>query len=166
MSKFSAHQLRIPTALFSAIGGTVLTLMVSAAPAASLKTQIQQIADNAALVGVNAMGTSAARSEADRREEAIKATKQVIAEIPGVEGQITASVQDMTMTVKLAVAESLPAYFGASAKTLAVTSTARYVAAEQPSTWAWASKQHFAVRKTPVVVGSSCVGGCGEDRFR
>jgi hypothetical protein len=168
MFKFLAHKFRLPTALLGALGGTTLALMAftAQADAASLQMQLQQVADNAALAGVNTLGNSAARTEAEKREEAIKATKKVIAEIPGVDGQITASVQDMTMTVKLAATETLPAYFGANVKTLAVTSSARYVAPEQPTNWAWASKQHFAVGQTPVVVGSACVQNCGADRLR
>jgi hypothetical protein len=155
MFKFLAHDSRLPAAILGTLGTATLALLVftSQVNAASLQ-QLQQLADNAALAGVNTLGTSEARAEADRRENAIQATKQMIAAIPGVEGQITASVQNLTVTVKL------------SSKTGEVASTARYVAPDQPSNWAWASRQHFAVGRTPVVVGSTCVQGCGADRLR
>lgn len=156
MFKFLAHKFRLPAARFGAVGCAILAWMAftGQANAASLQAQMQQLADNAALAGVSTLGTSEARTEADRREDAIKATKQVIADIPAVEGQITASVQNLTVTVKL------------SSRAFAVASTARYVPPEQPSNWAWASRQHFAVVRPAVVVGSTCSPGCGVDRLR
>ncbi len=129
-----------------------LLVLTAQASAAGLQ-QMQQLADNAALAGVNTLGTSEARSEAVRREDAINATKQLLADIPGVAGQITASVSDLTVTVKLSVTESPRA--GAKSKTFEVASTARYVAPDQAASWSWASRQHFAAGRPPVVADAA-----------
>jgi hypothetical protein len=136
--------------LLAAILGTLtaatlaLTAFTAHADATSVQSQLQQLADNAALAGVNSLGTSEAQTEVDRRDDAVKATKQLIGNIPGVDGQITASVSDFTVTVKLSMTD-------VPGKTLAVASTARYIAPDQTANWSWASRQHFAAGRPPVV---------------
>ncbi len=151
MFKFLTHKSRLPGAILGTLGATTLALLVLSAQAnaANLQQQMQQLADNAALVGVNALGTSEAQAEAERRQQAIDASNRAIAEIPGAQAEVTASVSDLTVTVKLAVTEAPRA--GATAKTVEVASTARYVAPDQASNFSWASRQHFAAGQRPVV---------------
>jgi hypothetical protein len=150
---------KIPAGKFSSIATLAgalfaLTVFVIPAQAANLHDRMQQLADNAALAGVNTLGTSDARAEGDKRDAAVQATKQVIGQMPGVTAEVIASPENLTMTVTLA------------SKTVAVASTARYVPPEQPANWAWASRQHFAIGRDPVVVGSTCAPSCGQSRFR
>jgi hypothetical protein len=156
MVKFLAHKFQLPNAVSGTLAAAAFALMAftGAADAASLQTHMQELADNAALTGVNTLGTSEARAEADKRDAAIKASKRMIADIPGITADVTASVENLTVTVKLA------------SKALQVASTARYIPADQPANWAWASRQHFAIGRDPVVVGSTCSQDCGSSRLR
>jgi hypothetical protein len=139
-----ASRFQLPAAVLGTLAAAALALMAASVPtrAASLQAQMQELADNTALAGVNALGTSDAQADTAKHAEAIHATQRVLAGAPGVEGEITASVQKHTVTVKL------------SSQAMQVASTARYVAPEQPSNFAWASRQHFAVNRPPVVVVS------------
>jgi hypothetical protein len=146
-----ASRLQLPAAILGALGASTLALMVLTAPthAASLQAQMQEQADRAALAGVNILGSRT------NDHEAIEATQQALAAIPGVAKEVTASVADLTVTVKL------------SSKTFDVVSTARYVAPDdQPAEWAWASRQHFAANRAAVVLGSNCMRTCGVARMR
>jgi hypothetical protein len=148
--EFFARHLRLLAAVLGTLAAATLALtaVTAHAEATNTQSQLQQLADNAALAGVATLGTSDAQTEADRREDAIKATKQSIGNIPGVDGQITASVLDLTVTVKLSVTDTPR---NAASKTLEVASTARYVAPDQAANWSWASRQHFAAGQPPVV---------------
>jgi hypothetical protein len=168
MFKFLAREFPPPASVTGTLAGAALTLLIFSLPAnaASLQ-QLQRLADEAALVGVNTLGTSEARSDADRSQDAIAATKQMIGNVSGVDGQITASAADMTVTVKLSMIQSSPMnYLGQKPKMLEAASTARYTPPDQPSQWAWASRQRFAVGRAAVVVGSTCSHDCGTERLR
>jgi hypothetical protein len=151
--EFSARDFRLPAAVLGALAAAAVssTAYTAQAGASSLQAQLQQLADNAALAGVNTLGTTEAQTDADRREAAIKATKQSIGGIAGVDGQITASVADLTVTVQLSMTDSA----NTTQKPIGVASTARYVAPDQAANWSWASRQHFAAGRPPVVAGLS-----------
>lgn len=146
---------RIPAAILGALGAGALALLVLAAPAhaASAQAQMQEQADRAALTGVNMLGTSSA-DDATRRQEALDATRQALDAIPGVAKEVSASVKDLTMTVKL------------SSKTINIVSVARYVAPDQPADWAWTSPRNFAGNRKPVLLGSNCGPDCSANRMR
>lgn len=142
MSGFASHSFRL-FAVFAAL--SVFTGQGQAAGA-----RLQQVADEAALAAVQALAANNASDEASRHADAVKAARQIISPIPGVAAEVSASVTDMVVTVKLSATD---------AKTPAV-STARYVPPEQPAVWAWAARQRFAFKSSPVVVGSTCPQGC------
>jgi hypothetical protein len=146
-----SSRLQLPAAILGALGAGTLALLVLTAPAhaASLQAQMQEQADRAALTGANVLGTGGANSQ-----QAIEATQQALAAIPGVTKEVTASVADLAVTVKL------------SFNAFDVVSTARYVAPDQSADWAWASRQHFAANRAPVMLGSNCGRTCGFGRMR
>jgi hypothetical protein len=168
MFKFLAREITPPAALIGTLGAATLALLLFTFPAnATSLQQLQQLADEAALVGVNTLGTSEARADADKGQDAVTATKQMIGNVPGVQGQITASIANLTVTVKLSMIQpSAMSYIGQKPKMLEVASTARYAPANQPSQWAWASRQRFAVGRAAVIVGSTCSHDCGTERLR
>lgn len=141
MFEFMSHRY-----CFSAVLGAALGF-ATVAYAAESQTRLQEIADQAALTGAVSLGTSDASSEAGRRAEAIKASKEILNAVP-LRREIIASVQDLTVTIKL------------SASDAQVTSTAHYVPPDQPANWAWAGRQHFALKRAPIVVGSTCLRNC------
>jgi hypothetical protein len=145
-----SSRLQLSAAIFGALALLILT---APAQAAGLQAQMQEQADRAALAGVNLLGTGSADGPA-RRQEAIDATRRALDAGPGVTQEVTASVEALTITVKL------------SSTTFHVVSTARYLAADQPAEWAWASRQHFAADRNPVVLGSNCGRGCRATHMR
>jgi hypothetical protein len=151
--KFSRRDLRLSAAtlVVAAVTALGLTAITAQADATSPQARLQQLADNAALAGVTTLATSDARSEAERRDDAVKATHRLIRNIPGVDRQIAASISDLTVTVKLSLKSD--------SKPLEVASTARYVAPDQPANWSWASRQHFAAGPPPVVAAISRPSG-------
>ncbi len=124
-----------------ALLGIAALVLTTRAGAADLQTRLQAIADQAALVGATTLGTSEAPTEAERRAEAIRASKEVLSALP-VSGEVAASIQDLTVTIRLS--GNAP-----------VISTARYLAPDEPANWAWAGRQHFALKRAPVVLGST-----------
>lgn len=88
---------------------------------ASAEAQLQELADNAALAGVNALAATEGQAEATRFEAASTAVRKVIASRSEVVPIISPSLDDMTMSVALTTTNNTgtgPAF----------TATARYVA--------------------------------------
>ena len=150
-----SSRLQVPAAIIGALGAATLALLVLIAPAhaAGSQAQMQEQADRAALAAVNMLGTSDAAS-ATKQRDAVDAAQRMLAAIPGVTKDVSASVEKLTVTIRL------------SSKAFEVVSTARYVAPDQPAEWAWASRQHFAANRAPVLIGSNCEYTCGLDRLR
>jgi hypothetical protein len=117
---------------------------------AEAQTGLQQVADDAALAAVQVLAAGGGKADA------LAVAQQTVAAIPGTAAQVTASPSDLVITVKLSAAD---------AKT-AASSTARYLPPDQPAAWSWASRQRFAVKYSPVVVGSTCLRDCGPERMR
>lgn len=115
---------------------------------AQAQSRLQQIADDAALAAAQVLGSGAGP------EAAVAVAQQTIASVSGVAGEVTMSLGDNAITVKV---------LQPTEKADAV-STARYVPPEQPAVWSWASRQRFAVKSSPVVVGSNCPQGCDPAR--
>lgn len=63
--------------------------------------KLQELADNAALAGVNAMAANSTQPAQVRVQASISAVKEVIANKPGLTGDISASVDSMTTSVVL-----------------------------------------------------------------
>ncbi len=139
------YQYRLPAAALALLGVAAL-VMTTRAGASDLQARLQAVADQAALAGVTALGTSEASTEAGRRAEAIRASKEILRALP-VRGEVAASIEDLTVTIRLP-------------GNAQVTSTARYLPPDQPADWAWAGRQHFAWKQPPVVVGSVCGQDC------
>jgi hypothetical protein len=112
-----------------------------------LTRHLQRTADEAALAAVEVLGTGG--SESDARAQA----QQIIAANPGLIAEVNVSPATLSATVKVSKAEA----------TKAVTSNARYLPPDQPAEFAWGSRQRFAVKRAPVVLGASCVEDC--DRY-
>ena len=127
----------------SAVVAAMLILGAQAKP----QLRLQQVAQEAALAGVQVLGTGG--GEAD----AIERARQTAAALPNVMAEVSASPADLVVTVKLSTGD-------AKAKTEAAVSTARYLPPEQPAVWSWASRQRFAVKSSPVIVGLNCPQGC------
>ena len=138
MSGFSAYGLRL--------SAVVAALLFSGA--AQAETRLQQIADEAALVAVQILGSGGEPADAAAVAE------QAVAATPGMAAQATASSDRLSVTVTV---------LAAGAKAPAV-STARYLPPDQPAEWSWASRQRFAVQSLPVVVGSYCWRDCEPPR--
>jgi hypothetical protein len=115
---------------------------------AQAESRFQQIADEAALAAVQVLASGGLPADA------VAVAEQMVAVIPGAAAQVSASPADLSVTVKLSAQE---------AKAPAV-STARYLPPDQPANWAWASRQRFAVKAAPVVVGSYCLRDCEPPR--
>jgi hypothetical protein len=138
MSMLSLKSFRLPAlaAVVLLVGGQM-----------PMTRHLQQTADEAALAAVEVLGNGG--SESDARAQA----QQIVAAKPGLVAGVTISPSTLSATVKLSAAEP----------NKAVTSNARYVPADQPADFAWASRQRFAVKRAPVVLGASCVEDC--DRY-
>jgi len=127
----------------SAVVAAMLILGAQAKP----QLRLQQVAQEAALAGVQVLGTGG--GEAD----AVNAARQVAATLPNVMAEVNTSPADLVVTVKLSAND-------AKAKTEAAVSTARYLPPDQPAAWSWASRQRFALKASPVILGSACPQGC------
>jgi Flp pilus assembly protein TadG len=138
---------RLPAAGFGLLAAAILTF-TAIANGSEPRERLQQIADQAALAGAAALGVSTAADDQGRREDAIEATKTVLAGLPAAEREVTASAGDLTVTVKLAAADARS------------SSTARYTPPDQAADWAWAARQRFALESRPVVLGSNCGRDC------
>jgi hypothetical protein len=147
MSGFASQSFRL-----GAVAAALL-LLIQQGQAANSQSQLQQIADEAALAAVQILGANGGPADA------VEAAKQTVAAVPGVAAEVTASVTGFVVTVKLSPIDS-------KAKTAAITSTAHYLPPDQPATWSWASRQRFAVKPSPVVVGSTCMRDCGVNALR
>ena len=112
-----------------------------------LTRHLQRTADEAALAAVEVLGTGG--SESDARAQA----QQIIAAHPGLAAEVNVSPSTLSARVKLSAVETKEA----------VTSNARYLPADHPADFAWASRQRFAAKRAPVVLGASCVEDC--DRY-
>ena len=124
MSGFSSYGLRL--------SAVIAALLFSGA--AQAENRLQQVADEAALVAVQILGSGGEPADAAAVAE------QAVAAKPGMSAQATASSDRLSVTVTVSAA---------GAKAPAV-STARYLPPDQPANWAWASRQRFAVKPSPV----------------
>lgn len=138
MSGLNLHSVRL--------SAVVAVLLFSGA--AQAQTRLQQIADDAALVAVQVLGSGG------QPADAAAAAEQVVSAVPGVAAQTAASSDNLSATVTVS---------GLGAKAPAV-STARYLPPDQPANWGWASRQRFAIEHAPVVVGSYCWRDCAPVR--
>lgn len=130
----------------AAIAAAVLTL----SGPAEAQTRLQQIADDAALAAVQVLAAGGGTAEA------ISVAQRTVAAIPGTAAHVSASPADLVVTVTLS---------GADAKA-AVSGSARYMPPDQPATWSWASRQRFAVKTSPFMVGSACQRDCERNPLR
>ena len=117
---------------------------------AQAQSRLQQLADEAALAAVQIWGAGGTSNDA-------VAAAQQKAATPGIETRVSASSTELAVTVKMSTAD---------AKAPAVSSTARYLPPDQPPKWSWASRQRFAVKPSPVMVGSSCTTDCQPNPLR
>lgn len=131
------------------LAAVVSAVLALSAPAQA-QTRLQQIADDAALAAVQVLAAGGGTADA------IAAARQTATAIPGAAAQVSASAANLVVTVKLSAADARTA----------ASSSARYLPPDQPATWSWASRQRFAVKTSPVIVGSSCWRDCGPERFR
>jgi hypothetical protein len=115
-----------------------------------LSRHLQRTADEAALAAVEILGTGG--SESDAREQA----QQIVSAQSGLAAEVNISPSSLSATVKLSAVEAKKA----------VTSNARYLPADKPADFAWASRQRFAVKRAPVVLGASCVEDCDRNPLR
>ena len=138
MSGFSLQGVRL--------SAVIAVLLFSGA--AQAQTRLQAIADEAALTAVQVL------SSGGQPAEAAAAAEQAVAANPGVAAQTKASSDDLSVTVTVSAA---------GAKTAAV-STARYLPPDQPANWTWASRQRFALKYPPLVIGSYCWRDCEQPR--
>jgi len=138
MSGFGSYGLRL--------SAVIAALLFSGA--AQAENRLQQVADEAALVAVQILGSGGEPADAAAVAE------QAVAAKPGMAAQATASSDRLSVTVTVSAA---------GAKAPAV-STARYLPPDQPADWSWASRQRFAVQSLPVVVGSYCWRDCESPR--
>lgn len=126
-------------------GVAALLLFNGAAQAqAQAQPQLQQIADDAALAAARVLGSGGLPAAA------AAAAEQSAASFPGIAAQVSTSPVGLAISVRLATD---------FAKNVAV-STARYLPPDQPALWSWASRQRFAVKPLPVIVGASCLQDC------
>lgn len=117
---------------------------------AQAQSRLQQVADEAALAAVQILGAGGTSSDA-------VAAAQQMAATSGMQLEVSASSVELAITVKVSAADS---------KAAAVSSTARYLPPDQPPIWSWASRQRFAVKPSPVMIGSSCPGDCQPNPLR
>jgi hypothetical protein len=107
---------------------------------------LQQVADEAALKAVQVLGIGG------NSEQAVAVAQEAVASASGLSAQVRPSSDKSKVTVKITLsAESKETIVG----------TARYIPPEQPPQWAWATRQRFVAKSSPVIVGSNCGrGGC------
>jgi len=128
--------------------GIVAVLLFSGQ--AQAQSPLQQIADEAALTAVQVLGAGGTSSDA------VAAAQQLPATL-GMKTEVGPSSVNLTVTVKVSAADT---------KAPAVSSTARYQAPDHTPQWTWASRQRFAVKASPVMVGSSCLRDCEPNPLR
>ena len=87
--------------------------------AAAADARLQELADNAALAGVNALAATEGQSDATRFEVASVAVKKVVAARAEIVPIIAPSIDDMKMSVALTTSNTGRGH--------AITATARYV---------------------------------------
>ena len=106
------------------IAALTIPFAVSACYAVSVHakahTRLQEVADNAALAGVNSLAVSADQPADARSAAAIAAARTVIATQSGVTGKLQPSVDGLTMSVIMEDAD----------KGTRVSATARYIPAK------------------------------------
>lgn len=117
---------------------------------AQAQSQLQQIADEAALAAVQILGAGGTSKDA-------VAAAQQMAATAGMKTEVSASSADLAVTVKVSAADR---------KAPAVSSTARYLPPDQPPLWSWASRQRFAAKPSPVMIGSFCMRDCEPNPLR
>ena len=86
---------------------------------AKADTQLQELADHAALAGVNALAATEGLTDAKRLEAANAAVKKAIASRPEILPIVSPSIDGLTMSVALTTSNTGRGH--------AVTATARYV---------------------------------------
>ncbi|HEX2512675.1 MAG TPA: hypothetical protein VHK44_08800 [Xanthobacteraceae bacterium] len=117
---------------------------------AQAQSRLQQVADEAALAAVQILGAGGTSNDAVLAAQQMTATA-------GMKSEVSTSSRELAVTVKVSAADT---------KAPAVSSTARYLPPDQPPTWSWASRQRFAVKPSPVIIGSSCPGDCQPNPLR
>jgi hypothetical protein len=130
------------------LSALVAALLLSGA--AQAQTRSQQIADDAALAAAQVLSSGGLPGDA------AAAAQHSIAVNPGIVARVSASSSDLSVTVSIAGENGKPA----------ASSIARYLPPDQPGNWAWASRQRFAVKPSPVMVGSSCLRDCEPNSLR
>ena len=138
MSGFSSYGLRL--------SAVIAVLLFSGA--AQAEPRLQRVADEAALVAVQILGSGGDPADAAAVAE------QAVAATPGMAARASADSDGLSVTVTVSAA---------GAKAPAV-STARYLPPDQPADWIWKSRQRFAVQSSPVVIGSYCWRDCDSSR--
>jgi hypothetical protein len=124
------------TALALLMGGDA----ARAEPALS-RSQLTVLAEQAALAGASGFANSAADDDASAH--AIDAAQNVIGRHDGLQAEITPSVDQMSVTVKLSARGPGRQGIGAGATVTDVSATAHYVPPDRRTHWAWASRQYF-----------------------
>jgi Flp pilus assembly protein TadG len=130
------------------LSAVVAALLLSAP--AQAQTRAQQIADEAAFAAAQVL------SSGGQPADAAAAAEQSVAANSGIVARVSASSSDLSVTVNVSPESGKP---GAS-------SVARYLPPDQPANWAWASRQRFAVKSSPVMLGSSCIRDCEPNPLR
>lgn len=117
MARQSLRRLQIATLLSAAVlfsGASIYAVMQQMTTSA--EARVQEFADAAALAGLNALVATEGQPEAGRVALAQAAARQALSSRPALEPVISASADDLTLTV------ALPFERGKS-----VTGTARYI---------------------------------------
>ena len=114
---------------------------------AQAQSELQQVADEAALAAVQVLGAGGTPDGAVAAAQAAT---------PGIALEVSASSTKLTVTVKASAADTKAP----------VSSTARYLPPDRPAQWGWASRQRFAVKPAPVTIGSSCGADCQPNPLR
>jgi len=140
MSVFRSHAFQL---------SAVVAALLLSGPAQA-QTRAQQIADDAALVAAQVLSSGGLPADA------AAAAQQSIAANSGVVARVSASSSDLSVSVSVAAESGKPA----------ASSIARYLPPDQPANWAWASRQRFVVKASPVMVGSSCLRDCEPNSLR
>jgi Flp pilus assembly protein TadG len=117
---------------------------------AQAQSRLQQVADEAALAAVQILGAGGTSNDAVLAAQQMTATA-------GMKSEVITSSEKLAVTVKVSAVDT---------KAPAVSSTARYLPPDQPPNWSWASRQRFAVKASPVIIGSSCPGDCQPNPLR
>jgi hypothetical protein len=114
------------------------TYAVAQQKAANADARMQELADHAALAGVNALAASEGQADAKRYEVASVAVRKVIASRAEIVPIISPSIDEMKMSVALTTSNT--------GKGPAVTATARYVQPGSAMSPAKAAEAHTKKR--------------------